>query len=269
MIENAFDPNYIQRLHDEFTSRFSDHFEDRRYDDALDVSDRRTMLTVPPEGSFDSPDFYAPAKVFPLLEFLLSKNLILSGMGCVISLPGAKDQRIHRDYSNIYDPGFSYPGLEEFMAKGPPYAITVGIPLVPITETTGNTRFWPESHLKRIRKIDESLGPGADFTAALGSCYLFDYRILHSGLANRSDRPRPLVYNIYSRPWFRDPVNYPKQKPIDITEEWFSALPARDQKLFSWAFADGLLGKGGETAEGLCYCGSGLLYKNCHGPKEK
>lgn len=268
VIENAFDPDYIHRLHDEFTTRYRDYFEDRRYKDALDIDDRRTMLTVSLEGPFASTDFYAPARVFPLLEFLLSEKLIIGGMGCVISLPGSKDQRVHRDYGNVYDPGFSYPGIEEFIAKGPPYGITVGIPLVPITEVTGNTRFWPGSHLKRIRKFDQTQGPGADFVAEVGSCYLFDYRLFHSGLGNKSDAPRPLLYNIYTRPWFRDPINYPKQKPIDVTEEQLSKLPPRYQKLFSWALAERGMDAEKDDAQGLCYCGSGLLYKSCHGPRE-
>ncbi|MCZ6848916.1 MAG: phytanoyl-CoA dioxygenase family protein [Alphaproteobacteria bacterium] len=269
VIENAFDPEFIRKLHDEFTNSFKDYFADKIYDDALDVGDKRTLVTIKLEGSFNSSDYYAPAKVFPLLEFLLSKNLILAALGCVISLPGSKDQHRHRDYGNIYHPSFNYPDVEAFIAKAPPYAITLGIPLVPITELTGNTRFWPGTHLTKVRKNDPNLGPGVDFVADLGSCYLFDYRLLHGGVANKSDVPRPLLYSIYTCPWFRDPVNYSKQQPIDITEEQLSKLPIKYQKMFSWVLVDRAVIPKNVNRKGLCYCGSGLLYKSCHGKLER
>ena len=269
IIKNAFDPEFVRRLHDEFMNSYKDYLADKLYNDASDIGDKRTMVTINLEGSFNSRDYYAPPKIFPLIEFLLSKRLIIAALGCVVSLPGSKDQHIHRDYSNIYDPSFNYPGVESFIASGPPYAITLGIPLVPITELTGNTRFWLGTHLKKVKGTDPDLGPGMDFVADLGSCYLFDYRILHRGVANKSDVPRPLLYNIYTRPWFRDTVNYSKNQPIDITEEQLSKLPIRDQKLLSWALVDRAANSNTSNRRGLCYCGSGLLYERCHGPRER
>jgi ectoine hydroxylase-related dioxygenase (phytanoyl-CoA dioxygenase family) len=265
LIRNAFEPAYVQKLHDEFTAGYRDYFDARTYDDALDLTERRTMVTIKLEGAFNSVDFYAPPKIFPLLEFLLTRKLILAAMGCVISLPGSRDQGRHRDYSNIYDPGFNYPGVETLIAKAPPYAITLGLPLVPITERTGCTRVWPGSHLRRTIKNDPNLGAGVEFVADLGTCYLFDYRVLHLGVANTSDIPRPLIYNIYARPWFRDTVNYSKQPPIDVTPEQVFDLPERYQRLFSWALVDQLSHADGPKRGGLCHCGSGLLYRRCHG----
>jgi ectoine hydroxylase-related dioxygenase (phytanoyl-CoA dioxygenase family) len=268
VIKNAFEPDYIRKLHDEFTHSFKEYFSDEIYDNALDIGDKRTMVTISLKGSFNSDSYYAPPKFFPLLEFLLTKNLIVSAMGCVISLPGSKDQHRHRDYINIYDPGFNYPGVEDFISRGPPYAITVGIPLVRIDELNGNTRFWPGSHLKIRRINDPEIGPGVDFVADLGSCYLFDYRILHKGVGNKSDWPRPLLYNIYTRPWFSDTKNYARQAPIHIAEEEFDRLPIRDQKMFSWALVEPATNPTTPIRKGLCHCGSGLLYNRCHGPSE-
>ncbi|MQA66052.1 MAG: phytanoyl-CoA dioxygenase [Alphaproteobacteria bacterium] len=268
LIRNAFDPAYVQKLHDEFKAGYGQYFDARTYDDALDLSERRTMVTLKLEGAFNAVDFFAPPKIFPLLEFLLTRKLILASMGCVISLPGSRDQGRHRDYDNIYDPGFSYPGVETLIAKAPPYAITLGLPLVPITELTGCTRFWPGTHLRRAARNDPNLGPGVDFVADLGTCYLFDYRVLHCGIGNKSDIPRPLIYNIYARPWFRDPVNYAKQPPTDVTPEQVFALPERYQRLFSWALVDHLSRTKEPKQGGLCHCGSGLLYRRCHGKAE-
>jgi len=235
LVKNAFDPAFVAKLHDAFMDGYKTYFDDKIYDDALDIGHRRHMVTVALEGVFNTSELYAPRNVFPILEFLLSKKLILAALGTVVSLPGAERQHLHRDYDNIYEPGFSYPGLETVIAKGPPYAITLGIPLVPITRHTGNTRFWPGTHLSSVSKKDPSLGPGVDFEAALGSCYLFDYRILHCGVANTSDTVRPLLYNIYTRPWFRDPLNYSKQEPVHITEAEFQKIPEEYRGLFAWA----------------------------------
>ena len=260
LIKNVFDASFVRELHAQFTSDFRDYFVDKIFDDAHVIDDKRIMVTLSLEGLFSTRDFYAPPKIYPILEFLLTKLMIVAGMGCVIALPGSKEMRTHRDYFNIYDPGFYFPGFETFVANGPPYAISLGIPLVPITRLTGSTRFWPGTHLGITRPDDPSLGPGVDFETELGSCYLFDYRVLHGSVANTSDEVRPLLYNVYSRPWFRDPKNYPKQSPINISEEQLSRLPAEDQKLFSWALVDG--------KNGLCHCDSGLLYKRCHGKSE-
>jgi len=236
IIKNAIDSHFVQRLQEEFMDNYKSYFFDKNYDDALKVGHKRTMVNINMEGAFSSSDYYALPRILPMLEFLLSKRMILAGLGCVVSLPGSHDQHIHRDYGNIYDTGFHYEGSDAWLAKAPPYAITVAIPLVPITSLTGSTRFWPGTHLSKIAKNDPNLGPGIEFVADLGSCILFDYRILHAGVANRSDIVRPLLYNIYTRPWFKDPVNYEKQRPINITEEKFKKLPNQHQKMFAWAF---------------------------------
>ncbi len=257
LIENAFDPDYIRALRDAFTADYAAYLDDRVFEDANAVGDKRIMVTLGLEGMFAERDYYAPHKVFPILQFLLTAKLIVAGLGCVVAQPGSKEQPCHRDYMNIYDPGFFFPGVETFIANGPPYAISMGIPLVPITRQTGNTRFWPGTHLAMVNRDTPGLGPGADFEADLGSCYLWDYRVLHCGVANTSDQVRLLAYNVYARPWFRDAINYPKQRPIDLDEDRLFALSDEDERMFSWA----LVGPSG----GLCYCNSGLLYKRCHG----
>jgi ectoine hydroxylase-related dioxygenase (phytanoyl-CoA dioxygenase family) len=238
IVKNALDPDFVQKLQEEFMDTYNSYFFDKEYDDALKVGHKRTMVTLNMEGAFSSSDYYAPPKIFPMLEFLLSKRMILAGLGCVVSLPGSIDQHIHRDYDNIYDTGFHYDGADAWLAKAPPYAITVAIPLIPITSVIGGTRFWPGTHLSKVSKKDPNLGTYVEYVADLGSCILFDYRILHAGVANQSDSVRPLLYNIYTRPWFRDPVNYEKQQPISITEAQFRKVPSRYQPMFAWVFDD-------------------------------
>jgi len=47
-----------------------------------------------------------------------------------------------------------------------------------------------------------------------GSVLLVDYRLYHGGLANRSAGPRPILSLVFTRPWFRDVVNFSEQPPL-------------------------------------------------------
>jgi hypothetical protein len=47
--------------------------------------------------------------------------------------------------------------------------------------------------------------------------------------------PRPLLYIVYSRPWFRDAFNFQKFQPLSLPGRVFDALPARYQPLFRFA----------------------------------
>ena len=53
--------------------------------------------------------------------------------------------------------------------------------------------------------------PSCKFKAEVGSAVLFDYRLHHRGLANRSTsgESRPLLYLTFGRSWFTDAENFP------------------------------------------------------------
>jgi len=178
-------------------------------------------------------------------------------------------QGIHYDHPSIYNDG----EVQDIAEKLPAFAITAVIPLVDITEETGPTRMWPGSHLvsqeqsQKFIDSDEFIDP----VVSAGDCILFDYRLLHTGLPNRSELVRPILYNVYYRPWFRDIVNYSKQNPLLISEEAYRNIPDRFVKLFSWAAETNWssseqynLGKG-LSRNSPCHCDSGERYKHCHG----
>ncbi|MGI9329027.1 MAG: hypothetical protein ACR2PZ_27665, partial [Pseudomonadales bacterium] len=84
----------------------------------------------------------------------------------------------------------------------------------------------------------ENLTPesGKDADAELGSAIIFDYRIAHGGIANNSREIRPLLYNVYSRAWFRDSFNYRQQDPLTVTIDQIRAVPKEHRPLFDWVF---------------------------------
>lgn len=275
LVKNAYDNDYIQSLCNDYTQRYERYLVEESarnmndFHDAKGVGLKRIMIPLDLAGAFNSEKFYANDGLMPLLEFLLGKTLIVNSLGSVFSLPGSPDQHVHRDMANIYLTDTNKNTDDSWLANTPPYAITVATPLVPITELTGNTRFWPGTHLTSTKHDDPNLGTGVDFTCDLGDCILFDYRIIHAGIANKSDQIRPLLYNVYSRDWFRDSVNYDKHDPLVITSQQLMQIPECFHHLFSWAIKDSIkaeatpIKKSGRND--LCPCNSGLKYKNCHG----
>ena len=234
IVKNVFTPEYIQRAHADFVEEYREYFEDKTFEDALNVGHKRTMISLLLKGEFNTPDFYANAKVLPLLRFLLGNDLILNSLGAVVSLPGSKDQHVHRDHVNIYGTECgSHTGLN-WVHKAPPYGITMGVPLVDITKETGNTRFWPGSHHNLMLANKVNPADGVDFTSQMGTCILFDYRIIHGGIANNSGAIRPLLYNVYARSWFRDTRNYRKQDPLVVTPEQIAGVPKQFRHMFDW-----------------------------------
>ena len=277
LVKNAYEADYIQCLHKEYKSNYKRYLVDENirhkniqdFHDAKGVGQNRIMIPLHLTGSFNSEKFYANNKLMPLLEFLLGKSLIINSLGSVFSLPGSPDQHVHRDMANIYVTETNKNTDNCWLSSAPPYAITVGTPLIPITPLTGNTRFWPGTHHTTIKHNDPNLGPGVDFTCDIGDCILFDYRVIHAGVANKSEEIRPLLYNVYSRDWFRDSVNYEEHAPLNITAEQLIQVPERFQHLFSWAVENRNKPAATQTTKlgrnDMCFCNSGLKYKNCHG----
>lgn len=233
-IKNFYSEGFIQQLKSEFDVKYKEYFQDRVYKEALNVGDQRTMLTICFEGAFSKVEYYFDRRLGLILKQLLGEKLIINSLGAVISLPGAKEQAIHRDNPNVYARGGT-----DMMAQGLPYAITVGIPLVKTDELCGGTCFWPGTHLNDVLVKDLRYKESVSSFCDLGSIILFDYRILHQGLANKSNVIRPMLYNVYSRPWFRDRQNYKKQAYINLTKSSYENISDKDKYLFSWLMKGG------------------------------
>ncbi len=222
VIENLFSEQLVSDLHSDFEREYSKYSADKSYDDALKVGDKRIMLTVKMQGSFNNPMYYANPLIMPLLSRLLGEDLILLSHGAVRSLPGAKKQQLHRDHMPLFD--------KEFIDELPSFAVTLGIPLIEMNEVNGTTRIYGKTH-----REDRALETGINPIINKGSCVLFDYRVAHEGTPNNSNNIRPLMYNIYSRPWFRDCQNYTIQNSIEITDDEFSKIPEAHRHLFTWS----------------------------------
>ena len=197
------------------------------------VGDRRFMITVTLEPPFNTPKLYANPILSQVLTSLLGSQFSISSFGSVVTLPGAQDQPIHFDHPPLFE-------SEKDCKSLPPYAITVVVPLVEIKEETGSTAIWEGSHRKAGAR-DQLVGLMNDPNwkgsvhplPKLGDAYLMDYRVIHGGMANNCEQPRPILYLVYGRPWFRDAYNFSDQPPVKFADGEFKKVPSAKRSLFA------------------------------------
>jgi ectoine hydroxylase-related dioxygenase (phytanoyl-CoA dioxygenase family) len=114
----------------------------------------------------------------------------------------------------------------------PSFAVTLIIPFIDLNEVTGSTRLIGGSHL--IPSKDAKNMPGLAPKVPVGSCFLMDYRLTHQGMANQSNQVRPILSIIYQQPWFRDYVNYSKQKPLIVAPNALDGAAPELRKMVKW-----------------------------------
>ena len=224
-IDNAIPVEVVEQLHDVFLKRYAAYFREDDHPDALRLGDKRYMLTVDLESPFDDPLVVGAPMVLPIIRQVLGDDCVLGAYTAVISLPGSEDQRLHKDHPALF------PGTE-WHFKLPCFAAQIIIPLIPLDETTGTTRFYKGTHLIPTEQAEAA---GAqDPIVPLGSCLLNDYRCAHRGRGNRSQQVRPILTLIFNRPWFRDFKNYGKQPPLRLNEAAYEKLPGDLKRLMDW-----------------------------------
>jgi ectoine hydroxylase-related dioxygenase (phytanoyl-CoA dioxygenase family) len=230
LLKSVLGQDYVAELHRAFVDTYRSYFEDREFPDALVVGTKRIQVTVAIQGPFNSPQLYANDCILPVLKLVLGEQLIVGSFGAVVSLAGAPNQHRHRDHPNIYETGETEATEPWVDIVLPPYALNAIVPLVPLNPTNGTTHLWPGSHLVPKSKGEQL--PGVDPVVDIGDCLLVDYRTLHAGKANLSANPRPILYNMYCRPWFRDSRNYRLQRPIQISRDEYFRIPEEFRALF-------------------------------------
>lgn len=193
------------------------------------VGDLRHISPVVLGGDLACSDILLHPALESLLQQPLDADYVFESIGIIQSHPGAARQHRHRDGAAL----FNRPELDRLL---PPFAMTVAIPLVPMDELHGTTAFWPASHLM----------PGSDdLTEAdmfapvvpVGSLVVWDYRIYHCGLANLSDRVRPLLYVTACRPFWMDSANFKRGRDMKllVDPDVLEGLDKKGRKRFARA----------------------------------
>lgn len=224
VLKALFTPDFVERLHDRFIEQYQTYLHEADHQHALNVGDKRYKLTVELCPPFNDPHLYAHPLVLPIVKQLLGESCILGGCTAVVALGGSQEQHIHRDHPWLFE------NVMDTLV--PTYGIKMIIPLVDLNEEHGTTRMWPGSHVVFDDKA-LNISP-VDPQIAVGSCMLMDYRVMHGGTLNRSERVRPILYNNYYRPWFRDYQNFKRQPTLQISRKAYTAIPPAYRTLFNW-----------------------------------
>jgi len=225
IVEDIINPALIVNAREAFLERYDRYLHGLAHDDALEVGERRLMITVDLDPPFDRRELFANSWLFSLLSAVFEGDFILDAYGVVCSLPGAPEQHVHQDGGDI----FAQAGLDRLL---PIIAVTVGIPLLEMNGFHGTTKVWPGSHRDETRALTEM---GEEPRIREGSCVLWDYRLRHAGTANQSTAFRPLLYMTYCRSWFMDHKNYTKQVALRAPKAFLAKLPEDLRQLLARA----------------------------------
>ena len=122
-----------------------------------------------------------------------SANLLYSGVMVARASTG--------DHQNYHKDGNHENESDE------PHALTVFVPLQPLTTANGPTEFRLGSHRRRANDAKRMRQDGVAVMCDAGDALLFDYRVDHRGLANASDEDRLVFFCAFARPAFRDEKN--------------------------------------------------------------
>lgn len=236
-IENLLSPKFVDELNHAYTKRYARLSKKELKQRYAKVGDRRYMISVKVKPPFDSVALSANPVLLPLLKHFLGDNCVISSFGSVVSFPGADAQPVHFDYPPLFE-------SESTCNQLPPHAVTLVVPLINLDARTGSTAIWEGSHrasgnrnhLKQLRD-DTSLEGAVLPMPKMGDVYLMDFRVIHAGTANVSNLARPILYIVYTRPWFHEDANFPEQRPIELSRKRFKKLTKPQRKLFARALA--------------------------------
>lgn len=224
ILDHIIPEDTVRALHDEFNDRYRDYIADREPEDSLQVGNKRFMIPLHLSGNLGAPQVFANPYVIALVREVLGKEAVLEAFGAIISLSGSEAQHPHPDGPPLFG--------SEISTLLPAHALTFALPLVEMNEVSGTTAIWPGSH--RMKDLPEGASPERP-VIPVGSCLLWDFRLIHSGAPNLSDRPRPMVYATYARRWYQDPVNFIKaaQQRLVFEPAFVQGIPEDMRPLFS------------------------------------
>jgi hypothetical protein len=160
----------------------------------------------------------------PLLAHVLGPDYKTTVTAALLAKPGCAEQAPHCDGGHLFHAthGFGGPGG----AHVPAHALQLFLPLCDTPVARGPTEFWPGSHLGCNAAWAHLMPHRVALEATSGDAILFDFRVRHRGLANRSDQWRPILYQTCSRAWFTDDFNFPDASLDDDDGDGGTGAPA-------------------------------------------
>ena len=156
--------------------------------------------------------------VHPVKEILRNDEDIDINISIVWTEPNCIDQEWHCDGAHRGDQE-TYDEQTGALVKAhaEPYAVCVFMTLVDLDDTVGYTEFWPTSH-KNAGLL--GFGPAAlslggvqsNQNAKAGDWVMYDYRLMHRGIGNKSKDVRsPILQFLYAIDGYKERKNYGTQ----------------------------------------------------------
>jgi hypothetical protein len=201
IIDNLLPRALVERLRDAYFTRYGGWGYDSVMGRQYPTGPGRVIHPVRIAAPFDEPALWGNGFVCQLLRAALGDAVVLNSFSAVVAAPGAPAQRQHRDYELLF-------GEDELSLRTPPFAVTLGVPLVDLTDETGTTAMHPGTHRTLLRPGDAPQSAASHPLLEMGGAYFMDYRLLHHGTANRGASARPILYLVYARSWWIDSGNY-------------------------------------------------------------
>ena len=163
------------------------------------------------EPPFSEDEVVSNKFIKPVVHSLLGKDAKLVYAGLILSFSLSADQPFHQDGTALFEDN-EFP----IHQKLPPYALNVFIPLDDVTEELGPTEFCVGSHYREEAiKVMKYLESGDEKSAKVIApllktvdALIYDYRVCHRGTQNLAEKTRPMLYLMYSRPWFSEFINF-------------------------------------------------------------
>lgn len=160
--------------------------------------------------------------IFSFLEPLLPKllgpkdSIRLCHLSLLVATPDSVDQGWHADGGHV--------SLHEHL---PCHCFNVFIPLQDIPLEMGPTEFRPGSHfltrnlgpMMLAARCRKTLRPPVWSALSMGDVVVFDYRVLHRGRANNTDKNRFVLVCTFCHSWFEDVLNFPKRSMMDPADK--------------------------------------------------
>lgn len=232
LLRGVFSSELIATLRYACSARHDSRLREDRTNGADEVGNKRFQIPLELSDPFNDPQLYANPFALPILRAVLGEDLILGCCGTVTSMPGAREQHVHRDGPPLFN--------QVVNRIAPAHAVNFFVPLIELNESTGSTRLFPETHINT--DLDPTTAAFVDPVVPVGSCFLMDYRLYHQGRPNLSNQIRPLLYCVYHQPWFKDYKNHATRPFLKISDADYALVPSEHRRLLSWIehYRDGL-----------------------------
>ena len=223
-IPDVFDPSLVLDMQRAFLADQGGRTNEAMVQDSRlkEVGPGRFLSCLEMKPPFSTPTLYANPFLLRFMARVLGPEFKLDSFNCVCAYAGAPDQRRHRDHPALFS---------KENADSDCFAVQVSIPLIDLSPAVGTTAMLPGSHLLPVAA--DLAGHDIELPfPRMGSCCVMDYRLSHHGTGNSSDRDRPILYLLYTRPWFVDMMNFRPEPAIRIRPETLAKVPTEHLPLF-------------------------------------